>query len=85
MVLIKLVKIHNVNKRFLDLLMEEAKLDELDIIGKAEDEIPQAKQDYSFQHSHPQYQTHWMWMKEENPFVVLNFLLNTLPRCDCGN
>jgi hypothetical protein len=43
------------------------------------------KEDRSFQLGHPQYRTHQARLKSENPFIVPNFIPNTLPRADRGD
>lgn len=57
--------------------------DELDVMDEPSETVP--KEDRSFQAGHPQIITHQARMKDENPFIVPNFLPNTLPRADRGD
>jgi len=61
----------------------EDDIDELDVMDEPSEKAP--TKDRSFHPGHPQYKTHQAHMKREDPFIVPNFLPNTLPRADRGD
>ena len=52
---------------------------------EASDNESVQKNDRSFLPGHPQSRTHQAHLKKEDPFIVPNFLPNTLPRVDRGD
>src|SRR6202042_1225113 len=54
--------------------------DELDVMEELAESVQ--KKDRSFLPGHPQSRTHQAHLKKEDPFIVPNFLPNTLPRAD---
>ena len=57
--------------------------DELDVMEELAESVQ--KKDRSFLPGHPQSRTHQAHLKKEDPFIVPNFLPNTLPRVDRGD
>jgi len=57
--------------------------DELDIMQEMAEKS--LNDDSSFQQGHPQCATHRAWMKRDNPFIVPNFMPNSLPRANHGD
>jgi hypothetical protein len=54
-------------------------------LGQDAESSDDIDKDYRFLKDHPQYLTHKIICKAENPFVVPNFVGGTLPRHDQGD